>query len=112
MAHSLLLLPSGIVQPNVAAMLLLLRLLQQLTKAPHIDSRLSSQANTPTAVSQQWWAWLVDMERAIGVLVGKCLRAPITSQQLPSPANHNQAMLWLESPLFAFGHDCTDQTMP
>ncbi|RZF35000.1 hypothetical protein LSTR_LSTR010858 [Laodelphax striatellus] len=98
MVHALILFPCRLVQPIVAPMLQTLQLLEDLTKTLHIEK-----------LPIFGWLWLMDMERAIGVLVGQCLRALITN-----PTNHSAeaGLLWLDSPLFAYGLEPVEETTP
>ncbi|XP_075226553.1 putative E3 ubiquitin-protein ligase HERC1 isoform X4 [Lycorma delicatula] len=102
--HSLLLLPVRLVLPLLTYLLSTISSLDSLARALPIKLDISSEANTPTAVEiaiHDSWLWLVDLERAWGLLIGKCLRELINGE--PYTSYENETINWLHNKLFSHG---------
>ncbi|XP_063233987.1 probable E3 ubiquitin-protein ligase HERC1 isoform X2 [Bacillus rossius redtenbacheri] len=108
-AYSLLLLPISwfefvLFSPLLGVLSSLDELSRHLPPGAVADaSEASSEANTPTPgeAAEQCWVWLVDVERACGLLVGKVLGDMLAGRPLDEPEVAVQP--WLQEPLFSSG---------
>jgi hypothetical protein len=66
-------------------------------------SVLFLEANTPTPndLAEHSWLWLVDLERACSLLVGKCLGGMLIGS--PLSEEEKETRHWLSSTLFSHG---------
>ncbi|KAG8223094.1 hypothetical protein J437_LFUL002042, partial [Ladona fulva] len=111
--HSLLLLPIKYVLPllfHLLSTLIPLDKLNRIISAGNANEpdqlENSSEANTPTPselidLTEYSWLWLVDLERAFSLLVGRCLGGMLIGAPLVDC--ENQTYNWLNSRLFSHG---------
>uniref|UniRef100_A0A8C4TJ25 HECT-type E3 ubiquitin transferase n=1 Tax=Erpetoichthys calabaricus TaxID=27687 RepID=A0A8C4TJ25_ERPCA len=113
---SLLLLPVSVARPLLCFLLDLLppldrlnRLLpaatlledQELQWPLHGTSDFVDQTGAPLPQPAQLWVWLVDLERTVALLVGRCLGGMLQGP-LTSPEEQDTGY-WLKTPLFSNG---------
>ncbi|KAA0723274.1 putative E3 ubiquitin-protein ligase HERC1 [Triplophysa tibetana] len=111
---SLLLLPVWVARPLLGSLLVLLLPLDRLNRllpaaAPLEEQELqwplhgTPDLGDPVCVPGpvQCWVWLVDLERTVALLVGRCLGGMLQGAP-PSPEEQNTAH-WLKTPLFSNG---------
>ncbi|AWP01059.1 putative E3 ubiquitin-protein ligase HERC1 [Scophthalmus maximus] len=115
--NSLLLLPVSVARPLLSQLLDLLPPLDQLNRllpaaAPLEDQELqwplhgtsdfaepaSGMSLPPPALS---WVWLVDLERTVALLVGRCLGGMLQGAQ--TSLEEQDTAYWLKTPLFSNG---------
>ncbi|KAM5242070.1 putative E3 ubiquitin-protein ligase HERC1 isoform 18-T27 [Hipposideros larvatus] len=114
--NSLLLLPVSVARPLLSYLLDLLppldclnRLLpaatlledQELQWPLHGGPELIDPAGLPLPQPAQSWVWLVDLERTIALLIGRCLGGMLQGSPL-SPEEQDTAY-WMKTPLFSDG---------
>ncbi|KAF7696652.1 hypothetical protein HF521_005070 [Silurus meridionalis] len=112
--YSLLLLPLDMVRPLVPHLMSLLGHLNDLNvhlPDTHLQEELELQGvNTSPDVSeltdhapeaQRDWAWLLDLERAVALAIGRCLGGML--QGPPPTAQEKMADFWLNNPLLRNG---------
>ncbi|KAI8478441.1 putative E3 ubiquitin-protein ligase herc1, partial [Branchiostoma belcheri] len=122
MIHSLLLLPVTIVRPILAHLLALLPYLDSLNRLLPAAAVLEDQelewplhatpesidpSAAPMAQPSKSWVWLVDLERAVGLLVGRCLGGMLVG--MPPSADEKETGGWISSPLFCSGLEMNAQ---
>ncbi|KAG2470375.1 HERC1 ligase, partial [Polypterus senegalus] len=113
---SLLLLPVSVARPLLCFLLDLLppldrlnRLLpaatlledQELQWPLHGTSDFVDQTGAPLPQPAQLWVWLVDLERTVALLVGRCLGGML--QGPPTSPEEQDTGYWLKTPLFSNG---------
>ncbi|XP_030650140.1 probable E3 ubiquitin-protein ligase HERC1 isoform X2 [Chanos chanos] len=111
---SLLLLPVWVARPLLSFLLDLLPPLDRLNRllpaaTPLEDQELQWPLHGTTEMvdpgcmsgSAQSWVWLVDLERTVALLVGRCLGGMLQGAP-PSPEEQHTAY-WLKTPLFSNG---------
>ncbi|XP_071450243.1 probable E3 ubiquitin-protein ligase HERC1 [Hetaerina americana] len=111
--HSLLLLPISCVLPllfHLLSTLIPLDKLNRIISCGNISEpdqlENSSEANTPTPselidLTELSWLWLVDLERACSLLVGRCLGGMLIGS--PMMGSETQTCNWLNSRLLSHG---------
>ncbi|XP_034166972.2 probable E3 ubiquitin-protein ligase HERC1 isoform X4 [Pangasianodon hypophthalmus] len=114
--YSLLLLPLGVVRPLLPHLMSLLEHLNELNvhlPDTNLQEDLELQGvNTcpdvpevtdpaPEPETQYDWAWLLDLERAVALAIGRCLGGML--QGPPSSAQEKTAEFWLSNPLLRNG---------
>ncbi|XP_053504408.1 probable E3 ubiquitin-protein ligase HERC1 isoform X7 [Ictalurus furcatus] len=114
--YSLLLLPLDVVRPLLPHLMSLLEHLNELNvhlPNTHLQEELELQGvNTSPDVSevadpasesetQHDWAWLLDLERAVALAIGRCLGGML--QGPPASAQEKTAEFWLSNPLLRNG---------
>ncbi|XP_037767220.1 probable E3 ubiquitin-protein ligase HERC1 isoform X1 [Chelonia mydas] len=114
--NSLLLLPVSVARPLLSYLLDLLppldrlnRLLpaaalledQELQWPLHGGPELIDPAGVPLPQPAQSWVWLVDLERTVALLIGRCLGGMLQGSHV-SPEEQDTAY-WLKTPLFSDG---------
>ncbi|KAK7862054.1 hypothetical protein R5R35_011478 [Gryllus longicercus] len=107
--HSLLLLSVPSVQPLLFHLLGALTTLDKLNhllpsaQCSQLDNTSSSEANTPTPgeLAEHAWLWLLDLERACSLLVGRCLGGLLAGSPLAD--EEELAQHWLSHALFSHG---------
>uniref|UniRef100_A0A8D2LRJ6 HECT-type E3 ubiquitin transferase n=1 Tax=Varanus komodoensis TaxID=61221 RepID=A0A8D2LRJ6_VARKO len=114
--NSLLLLPVSVAQPLLSFLLDLLppldclnRLLpaavlledQELQWPLHGGTELVDPAGVPLPQPAQSWVWLVDLERTVALLIGRCLGGML--QGSPVSPEEQDTAFWLKTPLFSDG---------
>ncbi|XP_053543730.1 probable E3 ubiquitin-protein ligase HERC1 isoform X7 [Ictalurus punctatus] len=114
--YSLLLLPLDVVRPLLPHLMSLLEHLNELNvhlPNTHLQEELELQGvNTSPDVSemadpasesktQHDWAWLLDLERAVALAIGRCLGGML--QGPPASAQEKTAEFWLNNPLLRNG---------
>uniref|UniRef100_A0A3Q3XB61 HECT-type E3 ubiquitin transferase n=1 Tax=Mola mola TaxID=94237 RepID=A0A3Q3XB61_MOLML len=105
--NSLLLLPVSVARPLLSHLLDLLPPLDRLNRLLPAASPLEDQ-------ELQWplhgmslpqpalsWVWLVDLERTVALLVGRCLGGML--QGAPTSLEEQDTAYWLKTPLFSNG---------
>ncbi|XP_078688080.1 putative E3 ubiquitin-protein ligase HERC1 isoform X3 [Branchiostoma floridae x Branchiostoma belcheri] len=122
MIHSLLLLPVTIVRPILAHLLALLPYLDSLNRLLPAAAVLEDQelewplhatpesidpSAAPMAQPSKSWVWLVDLERAVGLLVGRCLGGMLVG--MPPSTDEKETGGWISSPLFCSGLEMNAQ---
>ncbi|XP_066271875.1 probable E3 ubiquitin-protein ligase HERC1 [Branchiostoma lanceolatum] len=122
MIHSLLLLPVSIVRPVLAHLLALLPFLDSLNRLLPAAAVLEDQelewplhatpesidpSAVPMAQPSKSWVWLVDLERAVGLLVGRCLGGMLVG--MPPSTDEKETSGWISSPLFCSGLEMNAQ---
>ncbi|CAH1255597.1 HERC1 [Branchiostoma lanceolatum] len=122
MIHSLLLLPVSIVRPVLAHLLALLPYLDSLNRLLPAAAVLEDQelewplhatpesidpSAVPMAQPSKSWVWLVDLERAVGLLVGRCLGGMLVG--MPPSTDEKETSGWISSPLFCSGLEMNAQ---
>ncbi|XP_015275623.1 PREDICTED: probable E3 ubiquitin-protein ligase HERC1 [Gekko japonicus] len=115
-ANALLLLPVSVARPLLSYLLDLLppldrlnRLLpaaalledQELQWPLHGGPELVDPAGVPLPQPAQSWVWLVDLERTIALLIGRCLGGML--QGSPVSPEEQDTAYWLKTPLFSDG---------
>uniref|UniRef100_A0A671MPI0 HECT-type E3 ubiquitin transferase n=1 Tax=Sinocyclocheilus anshuiensis TaxID=1608454 RepID=A0A671MPI0_9TELE len=111
---SLLLLPVWVARPLLSYLLDLLPPLDRLNRLLPAATPLEEQElqwplhGTPDLVdpvcvsgSAQCWVWLVDLERTVALLVGRCLGGML--QGAPPSPEEQHTTHWLKTPLFSNG---------
>ncbi|TRY89487.1 hypothetical protein DNTS_016060 [Danionella cerebrum] len=109
---SLLLLPVWVARPLLSFLLDLLPPLDHLNRLLPAASLLEEQElqwplhgppdqADPLSVLAQRWVWLVDLERTVALLVGRCLGGMLQGAP-PSPEEQHTSH-WLKTPLFSNG---------
>uniref|UniRef100_A0A7N9CTA6 HECT-type E3 ubiquitin transferase n=1 Tax=Macaca fascicularis TaxID=9541 RepID=A0A7N9CTA6_MACFA len=114
--NSLLLLPVSVARPLLSYLLDLLppldclnRLLpaadlledQELQWPLHGGPELIDPAGLPLPQPAQSWVWLVDLERTIALLIGRCLGGML--QGSPVSPEEQDTAYWMKTPLFSDG---------
>ncbi|XP_033842077.1 probable E3 ubiquitin-protein ligase HERC1 isoform X2 [Periophthalmus magnuspinnatus] len=113
--NSLLLLPVSVAKPLLSHLLDLLPPLDKLNRllpaaAPLEDQELqwplhgtSDFAEPTSGMSQEAlsWVWLVDLERTVALLVGRCLGGML--QGAPTSLEEQDTAYWLKTPIFSNG---------
>ncbi|XP_057398661.1 probable E3 ubiquitin-protein ligase HERC1 [Balaenoptera acutorostrata] len=114
--NSLLLLPVSVARPLLSYLLDLLppldclnRLLpaatlledQELQWPLHGGPELIDPAGVPLPQPAQSWVWLVDLERTIALLIGRCLGGML--QGSPVSPEEQDTAYWMKTPLFSDG---------
>ncbi|KAH0619794.1 hypothetical protein JD844_014057 [Phrynosoma platyrhinos] len=114
--NSLLLLPVSVARPLLSYLLDLLspldrlnRLLpaavlledQELQWPLHGGTELVDPAGVPLPQPAQSWVWLVDLERTVALLIGRCLGGML--QGSPVSPEEQDTAYWLKTPLFSDG---------
>ncbi|XP_060031692.1 probable E3 ubiquitin-protein ligase HERC1 [Erinaceus europaeus] len=114
--NSLLLLPVSVARPLLSYLLDLLppldclnRLLpaaalledQELQWPLHGGPELIDPAGLPLPQPAQAWVWLVDLERTIALLIGRCLGGML--QGSPVSPEEQDTAYWMKTPLFSDG---------
>uniref|UniRef100_A0A4W2GK09 HECT and RLD domain containing E3 ubiquitin protein ligase family member 1 n=1 Tax=Bos indicus x Bos taurus TaxID=30522 RepID=A0A4W2GK09_BOBOX len=114
--NSLLLLPVSVARPLLSYLLDLLppldclnRLLpaaalledQELQWPLHGGPELIDPAGMPLPQPAQSWVWLVDLERTIALLIGRCLGGML--QGSPVSPEEQDTAYWMKTPLFSDG---------
>ncbi|XP_062242430.1 probable E3 ubiquitin-protein ligase HERC1 isoform X5 [Platichthys flesus] len=115
--NSLLLLPVSVARPLLSQLLDLLPPLDRLNRllpaaSPLEDQELqwplhgaSDSAEPASGMSLPQpalcWVWLVDLERTVALLVGRCLGGML--QGAPSSLEEQDTAYWLKTPLFSNG---------
>ncbi|PKU32893.1 hypothetical protein llap_16803 [Limosa lapponica baueri] len=114
--NSLLLLPVSVARPLLSYLLDLLppldrlnRLLpaaalledQELQWPLHGGPELIDPAGVPLPQPAQSWVWLVDLERTVALLIGRCLGGML--QGPPVSPEEQDTAYWLKTPLFSDG---------
>ncbi|KAJ7425197.1 hypothetical protein WISP_24460 [Willisornis vidua] len=114
--NSLLLLPVSVARPLLSYLLDLLppldrlnRLLpaaalledQELQWPLHGGPELIDPAGVPLPQPAQSWVWLVDLERTVALLIGRCLGGML--QGPPMSPEEQDTAYWLKTPLFSDG---------
>ncbi|XP_023674598.2 probable E3 ubiquitin-protein ligase HERC1 isoform X1 [Paramormyrops kingsleyae] len=113
---SLLLLPVSVARPLLRSLLDLLPPLDRLNRLLPAASLLEDQelqwplhgthdlvdpAGTPLPQPAQSWVWLVDLERTVALLVGRCLGGML--QGATTSLEEQDMAYWLKTPLFSNG---------
>nr|XP_060611660.1 probable E3 ubiquitin-protein ligase HERC1 isoform X2 [Anolis sagrei ordinatus] len=114
--NSLLLLPVSVARPLLSFLLDLLppldclnRLLpaaalledQELQWPLHGGPELVDPSGVPLPQPAQSWVWLVDLERTVALLIGRCLGGML--QGPPASPEEQDTSFWLKTPLFSDG---------
>ncbi|XP_055453781.1 probable E3 ubiquitin-protein ligase HERC1 isoform X7 [Psammomys obesus] len=114
--NSLLLLPVSVARPLLSYLLDLLppldclnRLLpaaalledQELQWPLHGGPEVIDPAGVPLPQPAQSWVWLVDLERTIALLIGRCLGGML--QGSPVTPEEQDTAYWMKTPLFSDG---------
>lgn len=114
--NSLLLLPVSVARPLLSYLLDLLppldclnRLLpaaalledQELQWPLHGGPEVIDPAGVPLPQPAQSWVWLVDLERTIALLIGRCLGGML--QGSPVSPEEQDTAYWMKTPLFSDG---------
>ncbi|KAK2827719.1 hypothetical protein Q7C36_018645 [Tachysurus vachellii] len=114
--YSLLLLPLGVVRPLLPHLTSLLEHLNELNvhlPDTHLQEELELQGVntspdvpevielTPESETKQDWVWLLDLERAVALAIGRCLGGML--QGPPPSAQEKTAEFWLSNPLLRNG---------
>ncbi|XP_015230673.1 PREDICTED: probable E3 ubiquitin-protein ligase HERC1 [Cyprinodon variegatus] len=115
--NSLLLLPVPVVRPLLSHLLDLLPPLDRLNRLLPAASPLEDQelqwplhgtsdvaetaAGTSLPAPALSWVWLVDLERTVALLVGRCLGGML--QGAPTSLEEQDTAYWLKTPLFSNG---------
>ncbi|MBZ3889111.1 putative E3 ubiquitin-protein ligase HERC1 [Sciurus carolinensis] len=114
--NSLLLLPVSVARPLLSYLLDLLppldclnRLLpaaalledQELQWPLHGGTEVIDPAGMPLPQPAQSWVWLVDLERTIALLIGRCLGGML--QGSPVSPEEQDTAYWMKTPLFSDG---------
>uniref|UniRef100_A0A8C4Q7E9 HECT and RLD domain containing E3 ubiquitin protein ligase family member 1 n=1 Tax=Eptatretus burgeri TaxID=7764 RepID=A0A8C4Q7E9_EPTBU len=114
--NSLLLLAMPVVRPLLCHLIEMLPSLDCLNRllpaASHLEKQelewplnggadCTESQGIPLPVSVNSWVWLVDLERALSLLIGRCLGAMLQGPRC-SPQEH-ECSYWLGRPLFSHG---------
>ncbi|XP_036391158.1 probable E3 ubiquitin-protein ligase HERC1 isoform X2 [Megalops cyprinoides] len=114
--NSLLLLPVSVARPLLGFLLDLLPPLDRLNRLLPAATLLEDQelqwplhgtpdsvdpAGLPLPQPAQSWVWLVDLERTVALLVGRCLGGML--QGAPASPEELDTSYWLKTPLFSNG---------